>query len=208
MFEGLERKLSTVAGTQITCTVAGSGPPVSMLHGFPRTLPCGRGSLPRLRRISLWFVPICAAMPVRPNPNAYRTDQTTRFGPLRMIRSVLCADSALRASMSLATTAAAARDSDVHGYRPTHRRRPLALVFSVATRTVSRTADRQRCGFLLRDLFARLGATKIADLDPEMLDAYRRSWRDPAMIRGSWSDDRAAASIDLEQDAVDIDPGN
>jgi haloacetate dehalogenase len=48
------------------------------------------------------------------------------------------------------------------------------------------------------------GATKIADFDPEMLAAYRRSWRDPAMIHGSCSDYRAAASIDLTHDAADL----
>ena len=49
------------------------------------------------------------------------------------------------------------------------------------------------------------GAAKIGDFDPELLAAYRRSWRDPAMIHGSCSDYRAAASIDLEHDAADID---
>jgi haloacetate dehalogenase len=48
------------------------------------------------------------------------------------------------------------------------------------------------------------GATKISDFDPEMLAAYRRSWRDPGMIHGSCSDYRAAASIDLDHDAADI----
>jgi haloacetate dehalogenase len=38
-----------------------------------------------------------------------------------------------------------------------------------------------------------------------MLADYRRSWRDPAMIHGSCSDYRAAASIDLEHDAADIE---
>jgi haloacetate dehalogenase len=49
------------------------------------------------------------------------------------------------------------------------------------------------------------GATKLADFDAEMVADYRRSWRDPAMIHGSCSDYRAAASIDLEHDAADID---
>jgi haloacetate dehalogenase len=49
------------------------------------------------------------------------------------------------------------------------------------------------------------GATKITDFDQEMLADYRRSWRDPAMIHGSCSDYRAAASIDLEHDAADIE---
>jgi haloacetate dehalogenase len=46
------------------------------------------------------------------------------------------------------------------------------------------------------------GATTISDFDPEMLEDYRRSWRDPKMIHGSCSDYRAAASIDLEHDGA------
>jgi haloacetate dehalogenase len=48
------------------------------------------------------------------------------------------------------------------------------------------------------------GATRIEDFDAEMLAEYRRCWRDPAMIHGSCSDYRAAATIDLEHDEADI----
>jgi haloacetate dehalogenase len=36
-----------------------------------------------------------------------------------------------------------------------------------------------------------------------MLEAYRRAWRDPAMIHGSCADYRAAAGVDLALDAQD-----
>jgi haloacetate dehalogenase len=49
------------------------------------------------------------------------------------------------------------------------------------------------------------GATKVSDFDEAMLDAYRTSWRNPAMIHGSCSDYRAAATIDLEHDRLDIE---
>jgi haloacetate dehalogenase len=38
-----------------------------------------------------------------------------------------------------------------------------------------------------------------------MFADYRRCWRDPAMIHGSCSDYRAAATVDLEHDRADID---
>ena len=38
-----------------------------------------------------------------------------------------------------------------------------------------------------------------------MIGAYRAAWRNPAMIHGSCSDYRAAASIDLEHDKQDLD---
>jgi haloacetate dehalogenase len=49
------------------------------------------------------------------------------------------------------------------------------------------------------------GAAKISDFDAEMLAEYRRAWRDPAMIHGSCSDYRAAASVDLKLDTADIE---
>jgi len=49
------------------------------------------------------------------------------------------------------------------------------------------------------------GATKIGDFDQDMLQAYRRAWRQPDTIHGSCSDYRAAASIDLEHDEADLD---
>ena len=49
------------------------------------------------------------------------------------------------------------------------------------------------------------GASTLSDFDPAMLDEYRRAWHDPEMIHGSCSDYRAAASIDLEHDAHDLE---
>ena len=49
------------------------------------------------------------------------------------------------------------------------------------------------------------GAAKLADFDAPQLEAYRDAWRDPAMIHGSCSDYRAAATIDLDHDAADLD---
>jgi haloacetate dehalogenase len=48
------------------------------------------------------------------------------------------------------------------------------------------------------------GSAKIGDFDPELLADYRRAWRDPAMIHGSCSDYRAAATIDLVHDEADL----
>lgn len=41
--------------------------------------------------------------------------------------------------------------------------------------------------------------------DPEQLAAYRENWRQPESIHGFCGDYRAAASIDIEHDEVDID---
>jgi haloacetate dehalogenase len=49
------------------------------------------------------------------------------------------------------------------------------------------------------------GATRLADFDPALLAEYRRAWRDPAMIHGSCSDYRAAATIDFQHDCADLE---
>jgi haloacetate dehalogenase len=48
------------------------------------------------------------------------------------------------------------------------------------------------------------GATGVDGFDRNQLDRYRASWRDPGMIHGSCSDYRAAASVDLELDRMDL----
>lgn len=59
--------------------------------------------------------------------------------------------------------------------------------------------------FFFESCLCGWGATQLSDFDPQMLADYRRCWREPGMIHGSCSDYRAAASIDLADDAADID---
>ena len=49
------------------------------------------------------------------------------------------------------------------------------------------------------------GSSTLSDFDPVMLHSYRQDWRNPEMIHGSCSDYRAAATIDLEHDAHDLE---
>ena len=57
MFEGFERKLVSVAGTEIACAIGGSGPPVLMLHGFPQNLAMWARVAPAL---AAHFTVVCA----------------------------------------------------------------------------------------------------------------------------------------------------
>jgi haloacetate dehalogenase len=59
--------------------------------------------------------------------------------------------------------------------------------------------------FFYETCLAGLGVAGLKDFDAEQLAEYRRAWRDPDMIHGSCSDYRAAASIDLDHDAADLD---
>ena len=49
------------------------------------------------------------------------------------------------------------------------------------------------------------GASQIEDFEKDQLDAYRAAWRDPATIKGMCDDYRAAALIDVDLDAKDLD---
>ncbi|MDA7424146.1 alpha/beta fold hydrolase [Thalassococcus lentus] len=48
------------------------------------------------------------------------------------------------------------------------------------------------------------GKARLTDFEPEMLDAYRQSWRDPDCIRSMCNDYRAALDIDFHDDAADL----
>ena len=80
----------------------------------------------------------------------------------------------------------------------------LALVFPAQPEPLPERLIGNDPDFFYETCLVGWGAAKLSDFDPEMLAAYRGAWRDPAMIHGSCSDYRAAATIDLEHDTADI----
>ncbi len=48
------------------------------------------------------------------------------------------------------------------------------------------------------------GAAELSDFDPQMLEAYRKGWRDPDSIRAMCNDYRAALDVDFGHDAADL----
>jgi hypothetical protein len=48
------------------------------------------------------------------------------------------------------------------------------------------------------------GKAELSDFDPAQLAAYRAAWHDPAMIRATTDDYRAAIDVDLAHDAQDL----
>ena len=57
MFEGFDRSVVPTSGTEINCLIAGSGPPVLLLHGYPETHVCWHGVAPAMARK---FTVVCA----------------------------------------------------------------------------------------------------------------------------------------------------
>ena len=228
MFDGFERKLATIGEIDIACLVGGSGPPVLLLHGFPQNKAMWARVAPLLAR---HFTVICAdlrgygdsakpaCLPDRSN-YAFRAFAADQLGLMRQLGferfHVIGHDRGGRTGHRMALDHPdAVATLTVMDIVPTHAmfmatNRDIASAYwhwyflsqpePFPERLIGGDPD-----FFYETCLAGWGATQLADFAPEMLAEYRRAWRDPAMIHGSCSDYRAAASIDLEHDIADIE---
>jgi haloacetate dehalogenase len=228
MFEGFQRGVAAIDGSEVAYVVGGAGPPVLLLHGFPQCLALWARVAPIL---AARFTVVCAdlrgygdsakpaCLPDRSN-YAFRAMAADLVGLMRQLGfarfHVVGHDRGGRTGHRLALDHPDAVLS-------------LAVLDIVPTYAMFMETNRHVAGvywhwyFLSQpepfperligadpDYFYETcllgwGASRIGDFDPEMLAEYRRCWRDPAMIHGSCSDYRAAASIDLKHDAADLD---
>jgi haloacetate dehalogenase len=227
MFEGFVRKQIDVGPVAINCVIAGSGPPVLMLHGFPQSLAMWARIAPILAER---YTVVCADL------RGYGDSSKPRCAADRAnysFRTMAVDQVALMQALGFDRFHVIGHD---RGGRTGHRMaldRPevvlsLAVLDIVPTHAMFMETNRQVAGaywhwyflslpepfperligsdpdFFYETCLAGWGATRIEDFDPEMLAEYRRCWRDPGMIHGSCSDYRAAATIDLDHDAADI----
>ena len=228
MFDGFDRKQIETDGANINCVVAGSGPPVLMLHGFPQNLAMWAKVAPKLAEN---FTVVCADLrgygdSSKPQCSVDRSNYSFR---------AMAADQiALMKSLGFERFHLVGHD---RGGRTGHRMaldrpdvvRSLAVLDIVPTYAMFMETNRMVAGaywhwyflsqpepfperliganpdFFYETCLLGWGATRIEDFDREMLADYRRCWRDAAMIHGSCSDYRAAATIDLEHDTADIE---
>lgn len=228
MFEGFDQRTVEVDGVRIACVVGGAGPPVLLLHGFPQTMAMWARVAPRLAER---FTVVCAdlrgygasakpvCLPDRSN-YAFRAMAADQLGLMRRLGferfHLVGHDRGGRTAHRLALDHPAAVASlAVLDIVPTH------AMFMETNRLVAgaywhwyflaqpEPFPERMIGadpdFFYETCLVGWGAAKISDFDPELLAAYRAAWRDPAMIHGSTSDYRAAASIDLEHDTADLD---
>jgi len=227
MFEGFKTETIDADGVAIHCAHGGSGPPVLLLHGYPQSLAMWARIAPVLAER---YTVICCdlrgygdsakpkCLPDRSNYafRAMAADQAavmTRLGFERF--HVIGHDRGGRTAHRLALDHASRVQS-------------LTVMDIVPTYAMFMEVNRAVAGgywhwyFLSQpepfpehmigldpDYFYETsllgwGATSLKGFDQEQLAEYRRCWRDPAMIHGSCSDYRAAASIDLEHDAADL----
>jgi len=230
MFEGFERRVVQVEdGISIACVTAGSGPPALLLHGFPQTRAMWAQIAPRL--VEAGYSVVCAdlrgygesAKPKRLADNSNYSFRALAEDQVRLMRAlgherfdVIGHDRGGRTAHRMALD----RPEAVHS---------LAVLDIVPTYAMFMETNRHVAGaywhwyflsqpeplpermigadpdFFYETCLVGWGAAKLADFDAAQLEAYRRAWRDPAMIHGSCSDYRAAATIDLEHDLADLD---
>ncbi len=228
MFEGFVRKTARIDGIDIAYVVGGEGPPVLLLHGYPQCMALWARVAPQLAER---FTVVCAdlrgygdsAKPVcQPDRSTYSFralagDQVGLMRHLGFDRFHLVGhDRGARTSHRLALDHPdSVLSLTVMDIVPTHAmfmetNRELAMTYyhwyflaqpePFPERLIGNDPD-----FFFETCLVGWGSAKIGDFDPELLAAYRRAWRDPAMIHGSCSDYRAAATIDLVHDEADLD---
>ena len=228
MFEGFTKKIAGVAGTDIAYVIGGSGPPLLLLHGYPQCKAMWARVAPQLAQ---QYTVVCAdlrgygdsAKPhCRPDRSnyAFRAMAADQIGLMRQLGfqrfHVIGHDRGGRTGYRLSLDHPDAVIS-------------LTLMDIVPTYAMFMETNRKVAGaywhwyflslpepfperligndpdFFFETCLVGWGDTKLSDFDADMMAEYRRAWRDPKMIHGSCSDYRAAASVDLEHDAADID---
>lgn len=228
MFEHFERaKVDVGGGVDIACAVGGSGPAVLLLHGFPQSLAMWARVAPLLARR---FTVVCAdlrgygesskprCLPDRSN-YSFRTFAADQLSLMRRLGfedfHAIGHDRGGRTAHRMALDhPKAVRTLTVMDIVPTHAmfmetNRKVAGAYwhwyflaqpePFPERLIGADPD-----YFYETCLVGWGATQIEDFEQEMLQAYRHAWRQPAMIHGSCSDYRAAASIDLEHDQADL----
>ena len=230
MFEAFERRQVEIGdGVSIHCVIGGSGPPVLMLHGFPQNLAMWARVAPLIAAAG--FTTVCADLrgyvdSSKPHGLADRSnyaframaaDQAALMNRLGLPRFHLIGhdrggrtghrmaldrpDAALSlAVLDIVPTYAMFMDTNRHVAGAYWHWYFLSQPEPFPERLIGADPD-----FFYETCLVGWGATRVEDFDQEMLADYRRCWRDPAMIHGSCSDYRAAATIDLDHDRADVD---
>jgi haloacetate dehalogenase len=228
LYENFRCERLRVADVDINYVIAGSGPPVLLLHGFPQNLAMWSRVAPvlaadfsvvctDLRGYGDSSKPKCAADRANYSFRAMAGDQIGLMKALGFDRfHVIGHDRGGRTAHRMALDHPGAVLS-------------LAVLDIVPTYAMFMETNRNVAGaywhwyflsqpepfperligadpdFFYETCLVGWGATKLTDFEPESLAEYRRCWRTAEMIHGSCSDYRAAASIDLKHDAADLD---
>lgn len=228
MFDEFERRQIEAGEVFINVVTGGSGPPLLLLHGYPQTLAMWAVIAPLLARDFTVVAtdlrgygdsgkPRCAPGNANYSFRAMAQDQVNVMRALGHHRFHVAGHDrggrtahrmaldypqvvASLAVIDIVPTYAMFMDTNRHiagGYWHWYF---LSQPEPFPEHMISLDPD-----FFYETCLVGWGKTKIEDFDAAQIAEYRRCWRDPAMIHGSCSDYRAAATIDLVHDGADID---
>ena len=220
-----------VDGTRIHAVVAGEGPPVLLLHGYPQHHLMWHRVAPTLARshtvvlADLRGYGDSARPPSEPDHSSYAkramaADQVGLMGALGFDRFALVGhDRGARVAHRLcldhpeAVERVALLDIVPTRHVFTHVDRALAQTYehwfflSQAPDLPERLIGSDPGHYLRTKLAAWSGGEGLERFGAEVVEDYVRCFSDPEVVRATCEDYRAAASIDLEHDEVDAVAG-
>jgi haloacetate dehalogenase len=227
LFPGFASRRVVTSGAEIACVVGGSGPPLLLLHGYPQTHAMWHRIAPRLaERFTV------VASDLRGYGDSSKPDGGSRHE--NYAKRAMAADQVeVMRELGFARFRLAGHDRGARVAHRLTLDHPGAVervaVFDISpTRIMYGRTDQvfatayYHWFFLIQPfdlpermigadpvwyLHKKLGGwgTGMAHFDPRALAEYERCFRDPATIHATGEDYRAAASIDLEHDALDAD---
>ena len=225
MLRAFQRRLIEVDGSAVALSVAGSGPPLLLLHGYPETHACWHRVAPDL--VERFTVVAADLRGYGDSAKPPGGSGHAAYSKREMAKDLVAA----MAELGHSRFGVAGHD---RGGRVAHRMaldhpgavERLAVLDIVPTRTLFERTDKafatayyhwffliQPDGlpetmighdpeWFLRETLRRWSGRAEA-IAEEAIQEYLRCFCDPATIHGSCEDYRAAASIDLEHDAAD-----
>jgi haloacetate dehalogenase len=229
VFESFDRIDAEIDGVRISARVAGSGPAVLLLHGFPQTHAMWHRVAPRLAAAHTVVAPDLrgygdSARPPSGNDHAgysFRAMAADGVGLMRTLGherfAVVGHDRGARVAhrMGLDHPRAVERLAvlDIlptrHVFAAVDRRLAMAYYHWFFFAQPGELAERLMAGdpaWYLRRLLGGWG-TGADVFDPAALAEYERCFADPAARHAMMEDYRAAAGIDLEHDEADAAAG-
>ena len=226
-FPGFEQRRIATSGAEINCVIGGSGPPLLLLHGYPQTHAMWHRVAPQLAER---FTVVCSDL--RGYGDSAKPDGSV--GHVNYSKRVMALDQIeVMRTLGFSRFRIAGHDRGARVTHRLCLDHPQAVeraaVLDISPTRIMFGGTNQAFAtayyhwfFLIQpfDLPERLiGADPIYYLhrkiggwsggielfDPRALAEYERCFSDPATIHASCEDYRAAATIDLEHDAADVE---
>lgn len=225
MIPSFQNRTAEIDGATVAWSEGGEGPPVLLLHGFPQTRALWSRIGPALARSHRVIAPDLRGYGASQKP-AGPEDCTFRHmardlaglmadlghGRYHVIGHDRGARTAHRLTLDMPDHVASLQLMDIIPTRLllTDLRRDTALSYYHWFFLAQPTPFPERLigadpDYFFESCLLGWGASELGDFDPDQLSAYRAAWRDPDTIKGMCDDYRAAALIDVELDAADLD---